>query len=82
VDTIVSYLPKLDSFLKKKYPKFTWVRGRVLEQLDKNDQNVYYNISYRLLSPFGRWEAIVIWKSGKEPELKKVRRIYDAERNH
>ena len=72
METILSYLPKLDSLLEKKYPGITWVRVRVLEYLDKNNQNVYYEISYRLFNPYGRWNATVIWQNGEKPKLHNV----------
>ena len=72
METIVSYLPILDSFLKEKYPNCMWVRGDTLEHIDKNNQKVYYETSYRLFSPTGRWNAIVSWRKGEEPKLQNV----------
>jgi hypothetical protein len=72
METIVSYLPKIDLYLKEKYPEFTWSRTRVLEHRDENNQNVYYEISYRLLASSGRWNAIVTWQKGEKLELQNV----------
>ena len=72
METIISLLPELDSFIEKQYPDVTWVRTKVLGHLDKNNQFDYYEISYRLISPCGRWNAIVIWENGKAPMLQRI----------
>jgi len=66
-------LEKLDYYFQQKYPSLTWTRQEVLEYTNERDNLVYYSISYRLISPSGRFNAKVTWQPGKEPKLE-VRR--------